>query len=67
MNILEEVMSYDLELMFKVATLYYEKKLTQESIGRKLNISKYKVNRVLKRALIQGVVQIKINKLKVSV
>ncbi len=60
-------MSYDLELMFKVATLYYEKKLTQESIGRKLNISKYKVNRVLKRALIQGVVQIKINKLKVSV
>ncbi len=53
-------MSYDLDLMFNVANLYYMNRITQDSIARKLNISKYKVNRILKRALVEGIVQIKI-------
>lgn len=53
---------YKPQLMFEIANLYYKDKLTQESIARKLYISKYKVNRVLKSALIQGIVQIKIIK-----
>ncbi len=53
---------YDPQLTYKVAYLYYKNNLTQENIARKLNISKYKVNRVLKSALIQGIVQIKIIK-----
>ena len=53
---------YDPQLTYKVANLYYKDKLTQETIARKQNISKYKVNRVLKSALIQGIVQIKIIK-----
>ena len=48
--------------MIDVANLYYMDKLTQDSIARKLNISKYKVNRILKRCLKQGMVQIKIIK-----
>ena len=52
------------ELVFEIANLYYKENLTQESIARKLKISKYKVNRVLKRALVQGIVQIKIINLK---
>jgi len=53
---------YDPQLIYKIANLYYKDKLTQETIARKQNISKYKVNRVLKSALIQGIVQIKIIK-----
>lgn len=53
-------MAYDLELMTNIAYLYYKKNLTQESIARRLNVSKYKVNRALKRAIQEGIVQIKI-------
>ena len=42
-------MSYDLSLLIKVAVLYYRYDLKQETIARRLKISKYKVNRVLKR------------------
>ena len=55
-------MSYDSKLMYDIANLYYIDKLTQEVIARKLDISKYKVNRILKRALAQGMIQIKISK-----
>ena len=51
-----------LKLMIKVATLYYKEKLKQESVARRLDISKYKVNRVLKEALKEGIVQIMIIK-----
>ena len=51
-------MSYETGLMVEVAKLYYKDNLTQESVGRRLNISKYKVNRVLKKALADGIVQI---------
>ncbi len=53
---------YDPQFTYKVACLYYKNNFTQENIARKQNISKYKVNRVLKSALIQGIVQIKIVK-----
>lgn len=41
-------MSFDIKLMNEIAELYYKDKLTQESVARRLNISKYKVNRLLK-------------------
>ena len=52
--------SNNLGLMYDVASLYYLDKVTQESIARKFGISKYKVNRMLKKALAQGIVEIKI-------
>ena len=55
-------MGYKLELLYEVAELYYMEDLKQESIARRLKISKYKVNRVLKRAREQGMVQIKVIK-----
>ena len=58
---------YDPQFTYKVASLYYKNNLTQESVARKLSISKYKVNRILKSALIQGIVQIKIIKPKVNI
>ncbi len=54
------MMVYENNLMFEIACLYYENNLTQESIARRLKISKYKVNRVLKKAQTEGVVQIKV-------
>lgn len=57
-------MSYDSELMYNVAKLYYLNRITQENIARKLNISKYKVNRILKSALAQGIIQIRIIKIE---
>ncbi|MDZ7837829.1 MAG: sugar-binding domain-containing protein [Actinomycetota bacterium] len=53
-------MTYDIKLMVKVASLYYRDGLTQEDISTKLKISKYQVNRILKRAINIGVVQINI-------
>jgi deoxyribonucleoside regulator len=53
-------MAHENSLMFEIACLYYENNLTQESIARRLKISKYKVNRVLKKAQTEGVVQIKV-------
>ena len=43
-------MSYNIELQHRVAKLYYIEDLKQESIGRRLKMSKYKVSRILKRA-----------------
>ncbi len=48
------------ELMYRIAELYYMDELKQESIARRLNISKYKVSRMLKKAKEKGVIQIKI-------
>ena len=51
---------YSTELIIRVAKLYYMDNLTQESVARKLNISKYKVNRILKKAKENSIVQINI-------
>ena len=53
-------MSYNQELLKKVSKLYYVENLKQESITRKLNISRYKVRKVLKRARDNGFIEIKI-------
>jgi deoxyribonucleoside regulator len=53
-------MAYNTKLMVKVANLYYRDNLNQEEIGKKLKISKYRVNRILKKALELGIVQINI-------
>ncbi len=53
-------MSYNIELQHKVAKLYYIEDLKQESIGRRLKMSKYKVSRVLKRARDNGLVKIQV-------
>lgn len=58
---------YDPQFTYKVASLYYKSNLTQESIARKLNISKYKVHRILKSAEAKGIVQIKIIKPEVDI
>jgi DNA-binding transcriptional regulator LsrR (DeoR family) len=46
--------------MVKVSNLYYKHNLTQDEIAKKLKISKYQVNRILKRALDSGIVRITI-------
>ena len=46
--------------MVKVANLYYKDNITQDEIAKKLKISKYQVNRVLKKALSSGIVKITI-------
>jgi len=53
-------MAYDIKTMVKVSNLYYKDNLTQGDISKKLKISKYQVNRILKRALGSGIVQINI-------
>lgn len=51
----------DTRLIGRVLTLYYEENITQSKIGTMLNLSSAKVNRLLKFARSQGMVEIKIN------
>jgi deoxyribonucleoside regulator len=60
-------MAYDIKIMVKVATLYYKDNLTQDNISKKLKISKYQVNRILKRALETGIVKVNISDPTISV
>lgn len=53
-------MIYDTKLMVKVSTLYYKDGLTQDDIAKKIKISKYQVNRILKKAVSSGIVRIMI-------
>jgi DNA-binding transcriptional regulator LsrR (DeoR family) len=53
-------MSYSLKLLHEVASLYYLEDLKQESIGRRLKISKYTVSRVLKKARAKGLIKIQV-------
>ncbi len=55
-------MSYKLRLLYEVSKLYYIEDLKQESIGRRLKISKYTVSRILKRAKNKGLVKIQVVK-----
>ena len=45
-------------LMSEVATLYYEKNLTQQEIAKKLNISRQTVSRLLGDAIDEKIVEI---------
>ena len=53
-------MAYNTKLIVKVSRLYYKDGLTQDEIAEKLKISKYQVNRILKKALSLGIVKITI-------
>ena len=55
-------MSNDNKIMFNIANLYYNCNLIQEGVARKLGISKYKVNKVLKEARAKGIVRISVIK-----
>lgn len=50
-----------LSFMTEVASMYYEKNMTQAEIAKKLYISRTKVARLLKKARDKGIVEIKIN------
>ena len=47
-------------LLIKLARLYYEENLTQDEIAERLRLSRQKVQRLLRRALKDGIVQITI-------
>ncbi len=51
----------DFELMVKVAWLYYFGNLTQQDIAEKLNLSRPKIGRLLKKALDEGIVEIRLS------
>lgn len=51
--------TYQEELLVKVSWLYYFGNLTQQEIARKMNLSRSKVGRLLRRALADGIVEIK--------
>ncbi|HRV91801.1 MAG TPA: sugar-binding transcriptional regulator [Anaerolineae bacterium] len=48
-------------LLAQVASMYYEQEMTQNEIGKKLDLSRVKVYRLLKEAKAAGVVQIRIS------
>lgn len=52
---------YDVELMIKVAELYYVDDMPQREIAQKLNISRPKVSRLLKAAKENNLIEIRIN------
>jgi deoxyribonucleoside regulator len=56
----EERTSSDMRLMVRVALMYYRLHLTQEQIGERLGISRFKVGRLLDRAVRESIVQIDI-------
>jgi len=51
--------SYEEELIIKVSWLYYFGDLTQQEIAKKLNLSRSKVGRLLRKALSEGIIEIK--------
>lgn len=55
------MVSYDIELIVKVAELYYLQDMPQRDIAEKLNLSRPKVSRLLKAARELNIVEIKIN------
>ena len=50
-----------LSLMTEVASMYYEKDMTQEEIGNQLYLSRARISRILKKAHEMGVVEFRIN------
>lgn len=51
----------ELKLMLKVAHYYYDDRMTQAEIAKKLSLSRLKINRMLKKMLEEGIVKIEIN------
>lgn len=59
MNLRED--SNELDLLTSIARRYYDDSATQEEIAKELGLSRMKVNRLLKQAHEQGVVEVYIN------
>ena len=55
-------MTYELKEMIEVAEMYYKENLKQESIARRLGVSKYSVRRMLQKARDLSMVTIEIGK-----
>lgn len=55
-----EPVSGDTRLMLRAAQLYYHGDLTQDAIGKRLGVSRFKVGRLLDRALREAAVRIEI-------
>jgi len=55
------VLTEELRLMTKVATMYYERNLRQTDIAHQLDLSQATVSRLLKRALQEGIVRISVS------
>jgi DNA-binding transcriptional regulator LsrR (DeoR family) len=51
----------EINLIYKVCTLYFEQNQTQQAIAQLLGISRIKVSRLLHQAKIEGIVNISIN------
>lgn len=51
---------FTLELLHKIAVLYYKEGMIQEDIARKVGISRPMVSRALERAREQGIVRIEV-------
>ena len=49
-------------LIYKIASLYFEDNLTQQQIAQKMGISRIKVSRMLQQARSNGIVEISLNK-----
>ncbi len=54
-----EVNPFEGELLVKVSWLYYFGNLTQQEIATKMNLSRSKVGRLLRKALADGIIEIK--------
>ena len=50
----------DTRLMLRAAQLYYHGDLTQDAVGKRLGVSRFKVGRLLDRALREQAVRIEI-------
>jgi len=50
------------DLIYKIASLYFEDNLTQQQIAQKMGISRIKVSRLLQQARNKGIVEISLNK-----
>ncbi len=55
-------MSYDEQILYKVAQMYYIDNYTQTDISSKLSLSRPKISRLLTRAREEGIVQISLNR-----
>jgi deoxyribonucleoside regulator len=56
----QERASVDTRLMLRAAQLYYHGELTQDAVGKRLGVSRFKVGRLLDRALRERAVRIEI-------
>lgn len=56
----DAALSGDTRLMLRAAQLYYRLHLTQDEVGRRLGVSRFKVGRLLDRALRESAVRIEI-------